>query len=152
MAFIILIFAISMIVLGIMFMQNVFEIMKLRVDEAVNVNELINPPTQDNPLTISNSEITIHKNQKVKTIIAYMNTIKDKINCKISACDCQGCNSPQPVFSPNEYIMQRDQINTWTIVVELQSNPSLPCIALCSCTMNCGNVDIAGKSFMVTWK
>src|SRR3989338_11215629 len=74
-AIVILILAITMLGLGLTFMRGLFKQIGTKVSEAVDANELVNPPTFDNPITVAPGEISLRQGENGKVTLAFMNVI-----------------------------------------------------------------------------
>jgi len=117
---VIVILAIVMLGLGMTFMRGLFKQIKTKVSEAVDANELTNPPTADNPLTVAPAEISLRQTENGKVILAFLNVITSRPTsyCKlVTVASSTGATDPAVVFSLQELLMEKDQINTWTVAL-----------------------------------
>jgi hypothetical protein len=115
---------------------------------------LPNPPTYEHSFTVAPQILNLSSTSNVKFLFAYMSKAESDIGeeCKIRLCKCDGCNNPVPIFSNYSYNMIKNQINTWTVVVNPNSNDMGTCTAQCYCIINCDDVDIARENFTINWK
>jgi len=129
-AIVILILAITMLGLGLTFMRGLFKQATERVQSAVSAQELVNPPTVDNPMTIAPGKLTVRdkSGSVAKALIAFMNTGADKYcSLKVHMSDATSTliNPTDTVILPPiiynnlvpTKVMAIDQINTWTLSV-----------------------------------
>jgi hypothetical protein len=125
------------------------------------IYELANPPTEENQMTITPSELYLKYGQKSKVLIAFLNIdpSPNGANCAVSTCSCQvnptqTCTLKQPIYNEGEFNMKKDQINTWTVALESPDYVESDCLSLCECRIHCtggvSNTTIS-KDFIVTW-
>jgi len=133
-AIVILILAITLLGLGLSFMRGLFKSMEAKVNVAVSSQELINPPTSDNPITVAPSSISLRGGDDGSITVAFLNNLHNVVNCSLSvcrsgvgttACDTQA-NGLCPgtltgncslVYSTARLSMKEDQINTWVLAI-----------------------------------
>src|SRR3989344_3329798 len=133
-AIVVLILAITMLGLGLTFMRGLFKQATEKVEAAVSAQELTNPPTIDNPLTVAPSELTLRKDKKDKITIAFLNTGAERI-CALSAPIFGiGAASASLTYNMNGATMKTDQINTWTVGVSAGATAGTDLFTL---TMTC---------------
>jgi len=115
---------------------------------------LPNPPTSEKQFTVSPEMVNISSNSMAKFLFAYMSNTSSNSgeNCGIRICGCEGCNNPTPIYSTSSYIMMKNQINTYTVVVNYDKNEMGTCTAHCFCIVNCDNIDKAQENFTIKWK
>ena len=118
---VILILAITMLGLGLTFMRGLFKQISTKVSESVSANELTNPPTTDNPMTVAPSEITLRQGENSKVTLAFLNVVTSRpiSDCVIDSIAFTGgvIVAANRQFSNAVLKMAKDQINTWTISV-----------------------------------
>ena len=73
-AIVVLILAITMLGLGLGFMKGMFGKVSGKIDAAIDSADLKNPPSLDDPLTISTKTITINRGGSGDVQVAYLNT------------------------------------------------------------------------------
>jgi len=131
-AIVILILAITLLGLGLSFMRGLFKNIGGKVDEAVNAQSLVNPPTIDNPITTSRTSLTLRQGEDDSITVAFLNVLTGDASCRLklteagSSSECEGdgqtsCDIPI-VFSTAELNMKKDQINTWEIALSPRSS------------------------------
>jgi len=137
-AIVILILAITMLGLGLTFMRGLFKQMQEKVGEAVSAQELTNPPTIDNVVTMAPSETTIRQKDVGTVVIAYLNT-KSSDTCNLEAITAQsgGVNVADIAVSIQPITMAQDQINTWTAAIKPKTGLTLPATGLYTFEMKC---------------
>src|SRR3989344_8576574 len=72
-AIVILILAITILGLGLTFVRGLFKQAETKVAETFSATEVENPPTRDNPVTISPGLMTLRQKESGKAVIAYYN-------------------------------------------------------------------------------
>ena len=148
-AIVILILAITMLGLGLTFMRGLFKQATEKLTEAVTAKELVNPPTEDNPLTTAPGELTLRLNKESgKIIVAYMNSLSSDDSCKLSvgaAVGSSGIAVDQISYYSSDVKMKPEQINTWTIGVD----PTADGTVIFPITMACTNHDYR-KDIVIT--
>ena len=122
-AIVILILAITMLGLGLTFMRGLFKQATEKVESAVNVQQLTNPPTADNPLTVSPAALTVRSTKSDKLLAAFLNTGGER-GCALTKSTGIGAAGVDPasggitlILNTNPATMKTDQINTWTVGV-----------------------------------
>lgn len=131
-AIVILILAITLLGLGLSFMRGLFKQIGGKVAEAVSANELVNPPTVDNPITVAPSEMTLRQGEDGKLVEAFLNVLTGDAECNLrlfeagSNRECLGdgqtsCDIPI-VYNRAKLNMKKDQINTWTVGLSPRTN------------------------------
>ena len=65
-ALVLIVLAMALILLGIFFIRMQFQLTTAKVQEAVSIDDLKNPPTQDNALTLTPDELRLNKKDKNK--------------------------------------------------------------------------------------
>jgi len=161
---VILILAITMLGLGLTFMRGLFKQISTKVSESVSANELTNPPTTDNPMTVAPSEITLRQGENSKVTMAFLNVITSRQTsyCRLLQ-PVAATGAPTPavttIVSLLEVKMEKDQINTWTAAVSAPSDAGLG-VTLFTAKMLCGattgfadnalNLNTFTKDFTVT--
>ena len=136
-AIVILILAITILGLGLTFVRGLFKQAESKITEVTSSTELANPPTRDNPMTVSPGQLTIRKNEVGKVLIAYMQNQVGSQPCTLTR--------PFPVtsltstFSFNTQIvtMDQDKITIWTVAVTPLSSLTVPKTELVSFKMTC---------------
>ena len=147
-AIVILILAITMLGLGLTFMRGLFKQATEKLTEAVTAKELVNPPTEDNPLTTAPGELTLRLNKESgKIIVAYMNSLSSDDDCGLSVGTAVGTGiaTAQLSYYPSDVAMKPEQINTWTIGVD----PTADGTVIFPITMACTNHDYR-KDIVIT--
>ncbi len=129
-AIVILILAITLLGLGLSFMRGLFKQMEAKVNIAVSSQELVNPPTSDNPITVAPSSLSLRGGEAGSITVAFMNNLHEEVTCSldvlesgITLCDpaiLTSCNVPI-VYSTADLPMKEDQINTWVLAVSPES-------------------------------
>ena len=163
---VILILAITMLGLGLTFMRGLFKNISTKVSESVSANELVNPPTFDNPMTIAPGEITLRQNEDSRVTLAFQNIIT---SAQTSTCLIPSSGgvvikpattttyyAPQASYSSASLLMQKDQINTWVIAIATKygtitasTGVSLITVKI-QCTPTGGTARDFTKDFIVT--
>lgn len=122
-AIVILILAITMLGLGLTFMRGLFKQATEKVEAAVSAQELTNPPTIDNVMTISPGKTTKRLKDVGKVLVAFMNTGAESY-CALSVYNNSGVKmvpdgSDMVIYNDGATTskMTIDQINTWTISI-----------------------------------
>jgi len=127
-AIVILILAITMLGLGLTFMRGLFKQATAKVESAVSGQELTNPPTTDNVMTITPGSVTLRTKDVETGLIAFMNT-KEAKYCALRVYDSAAPTTPidpspatgaaKIVYNPGATTqpMSIDQINTWTLSI-----------------------------------
>jgi len=129
-AIVILILAVAMLGLGLAFIRGIFKNVTGKVDEAVSIADLTNPPTRDRPITMTPPRVELRSNEKFNIKVAFLNTLDDgkefKLTILPSGTDATNhpevctvaapCNIPL-VFNEQSVTMAKDQINVWTIAI-----------------------------------
>ena len=156
-AIVILILAITMLGLGLTFMRGLFKQIGTKVSEAVDANELVNPPTFDNPITVAPGEISLRQGENGKVTLAFMNVITaaQSSSCNLTSVTSSvtGTDKPSPVFSNSTLTMDKDQINTWAIAITTTSDTPAEVTlftAKITCTPTGGTARDFTKDFIVT--
>ena len=72
-AIVVLILAITMLGLGLGFMKGMFGKVSQNVDTAIGQNQLTNPPTVNNPFTLSSNQISLARGATQTITLAYYN-------------------------------------------------------------------------------
>ena len=152
-AIVILILAITLLGLGLSFMRGLFQTMQTKVAEAVSAQELVNPPTTDNQLTIAPSELQLKARESGKVLLAFMSTDSSTQPPSCGIPDSQGvvcnaqtgytttCETIEPIYakySSNNYVMPKNQVNVWTIAIPGTVVSGGTCTYLCTAKMQCG--------------
>lgn len=124
-AIVILILAITMLGLGLTFMRGLFKQATEKVEASVSAQELTNPPTVDNTMTISPGKVTLRTKDVGKALIAFMNTGGENY-CALGVYEA-GATPVAPITpDSNAKIIYNDgasgkmvidQINTWTLSI-----------------------------------
>jgi len=125
-AIVILILAITMLGLGLTFMRGLFKQATERVESAVSAQELTNPPTIDNPMTMAPGKVTLRTKDVGKALIAFMNTGVENF-CALGVYET-GVTPIAPITpdanakiiyndGATSAAMTIDQINTWTLSI-----------------------------------
>src|SRR3989338_4760817 len=109
-AIVILILAITMLGLGLTFMRGLFKQATGKVESAVSSQELANPPTIDNPVTLYPSTLELRKTEQGKTLLAFMHAEGANRACTLTLLDKGG------------YVVRPDQD---TRTVNLGTNPTI---------------------------
>ena len=154
-AIVILVLAIAILGLGLTFIRGIFKGITAKVEEAVSAGEIVNPPTRDRPVTITPPSVELRQGENSETKIAFMNiqpsqkcyslgltgTVQADGCVSQTACRCDfTATSPckvAMVFSNDDYSMQKDAINMWTVTV----NPKVDLL---------GATDPASKTYLYT--
>jgi len=69
--------------LGLTFMRGLFGSMTERVQTAVRATDITNPPTEDNPLTLTPSKVTMRQGETSEVQVAFMLTNPEDLYIKI---------------------------------------------------------------------
>lgn len=164
-AIVILILAIAMLGLGLAFIRGIFKSITAKVDQAVDAGEIVNPPTRDNPLTLTPPSVELRQGQTYQVKLAFINSLPEEVKCQIDPksksvyliYDRTGMGTmvePKILFSDGCYLMKKDQINIWTISIstETGTKPTFPTTYIDSIKMvcytstaNCGTGIIKGE-------
>jgi len=138
-AIVIIVIAITVLGLALTFVRNLFvqtTETSLEVIKGTDLSKLVNPPTRDNPLTITPSSLELRNNQQKIIGVAFMNTdpsgkefsLTIDYECDPSTgegCDCAS-NSDCPssgdrkikfIYNSNPITLQPDEIAYWKIAV-----------------------------------
>jgi len=136
-AIVVLILAITMLGLGLTFMRGLFKQATERVTEAVSAQELVNPPTVDNPLTAAPGDITIRSKDVGKVIVAFLSTYSGTDECGLTiGATPAGTDVVDVSASTSDVDMQQDQINTWTLALT-NKDPAVTGTGIYTATMGC---------------
>tara|TARA_Y100000310_G_scaffold183350_1_gene183474 strand:- start:1833 stop:2453 length:621 start_codon:yes stop_codon:yes gene_type:complete len=138
-AIIILILAITMLGLGLSFIRGLFTAAEDKVEEVTSATELVNPPTRDNPVTLTPSEITVRHSKRDKITLAFLNSLGDKKKCQLyvtaddttpaqkeigevfaikDKADEDANIKDLVIYNKKEHSMDVDQINRWILAVD----------------------------------
>ncbi len=132
-AIVILILAITMLGLGLTFMRGLFSQATSKVEAAVSTQELANPPTIDNPVTLYPNTLSLRTNEQGKTLLAFMHAEGDSRDCTLSVMDKDDlkvepgvpAGTPLPpiygnymIYNMDAVTMPPDKIYTWTITID----------------------------------
>jgi len=127
-AIVILILAVAMLGLGLAFIRGIFKNISGKVDEAISVADLINPPTRDTPLTLTPSSIDIRQGKNAEVKIAFLNSLSDSNNCQLQIPALTpdyslvtGKENPAILSASGCYSMNKDQVNQWTLSLDAKS-------------------------------
>lgn len=122
-AIVILVLAIAILGLGLTFIRGIFKSITGKVEEAVSIGDLTNPPTRDNPITVTPTSVTVRQGETAQVKVAFMNIQSDTRSMmlqlaenNVGDCVTYICNT-NPVYSDDALTMQKDQINLWTIAL-----------------------------------
>jgi len=113
----------SVIVLGLAlsFVRTLFsqgQEISSKVIDSTEVNQLINPPTQDNPLTLTPAQLRMRKTQTKILDIAFMNTEDDLYNFTLSISS----NEKIKFISPVQPLpLDFREIGYWKIAIDASS-------------------------------
>jgi len=113
-AIVILILAITMLGLGLTFMRGLFKQMESKISEAVSAQELTNPPTTDNVMTVAPGDMTIRQKEVGTAVVAFLNTNSPTDTCKLTGANTGGSAVATVTVSAQIVVMVQDQINMWT--------------------------------------
>ncbi len=121
-AIVILVLALTMLGLGISFMRGMF----MQLDDTVKQvtpDQLTNPPTRDNPVTLSPTQLNLRSNDKMtKTTLAFMNTLDQEYDFQLETTG--DWDSSWMKANLDTVKMGRDQINSWNILVSPKNGAS----------------------------
>ena len=139
-AIIILILAITMLGLGLSFIRGLFTAAEGKVEEVTSATELVNPPTRDNPVTLTPSELDVRQSKRDKITLAFLNSLGDRKKCKLFVtADDKATNSQLEIgtadltvegnsedaiitnlviYNKDEHTLDVDQINRWILAVD----------------------------------
>jgi len=139
-AIVILILAITLLGLGLSFMRGLFKQMEAKVGVAVDIQELTNPPTTDNPITLSPSKLNLREGDDTEVIVAFMNVLASDANCGLNLCQsgkgtgscdsatnglCTGDGGDSCtlniVYNKNSLTLKKDQINSYAVAIHVPS-------------------------------
>lgn len=120
---VLVILSIVIIALGLVLIRTVFTQMTTKVNEAIEAFEVSNPPTRDNPVTITPPELALRQGYNGKSVIAFLNVLPDRADCKLShTTTTSGIGlSPEVLYNQGCFFMEKDQINAWTVVVTTEA-------------------------------
>ena len=134
-AIVILILAITLLGLGLSFMRGLFKQMETKVGIAISAQELTNPPTTDNPLTMAPSKLTLREGESGEVLVAFMNVLPEDATCKLEICEPGGgnncidtgvCSQDDCTLTVNYnnlwYDVRKDQINSYTLAISAESD------------------------------
>ena len=125
-AIVILILAITMLGLGLTFMRGLFTQATSKIEAAVSAQELANPPTVDNPVTLYPSTLTLRKNEQGKILLAFMHTEGSDRDCTLGIVD-KDDDAVSPgsadygnymIYNGGAVTMPADKIYTWAITID----------------------------------
>src|SRR3989344_2440253 len=113
-AIVILILAITILGLGLTFVRGLFKQAETKITEVTSSTELANPPTRDNPLTTTPSQLDVRQGKIGKILVAYLRTGADA-----------ACTLPAPKTGGDEVTdggiqlggsisTKKDKISVWT--------------------------------------
>ena len=126
-ALVILILAITILGLALGFVRGVFTKMEAKVKAAVSSTEISNPPTTDNPITVTPFKVEIKQGDVGEVVVAFMNvepetstyylniTDTEGLSCKNCINCTKNCTVPMD-YSTVAYSLKAGQINTWTVI------------------------------------
>lgn len=117
-AIVILILAIALLGLGLTFIRGIFKGITAKVEEAVSAGEITNPPTRDNPTTVTPSTLVLRQGETGQVKVAFMNTLADFEDFTLSVTETSATPSQiDLIYNPDSLRMAKDQINLWTIAL-----------------------------------
>jgi len=137
------IMAVVVIVLALVFIRGVFDKMGVKVTEAIDAHELVNPPTTDTPLTLTPPEQDLRQGRSGKITVAFLNTLNDVAYCQLSNTQTGAAIPPTLLYSTTCMKMIKDQINTWAVVVDAPKDAT-PDTNIFSISMNCHSTSCSG--------
>jgi len=89
-AIVVLILAITMLGLGLGFMKGMFSKISGEVEKAIDIAELENPPTVENPMTMPAKDITLKRGEDTRLDIGYLNNYPQTAYVNFSGLSCNG--------------------------------------------------------------
>jgi len=109
----------------------------------------VNPPTETDPIKVSESDIYLRNDRPVRAGLAYLHTDKSA-NCLLD-CSCQpGC--PVILLYDSDLIELREgEIHEWVIAFP-PLNISRKCATVCSCNVLCEGIMTAHEELFVAKK
>jgi len=102
-AIVVLILAITMLGLGLGFMKGMFGKVSQNVDTAIGQNQLANPPTVNNPFTLSSNQISLARGAAQTIILAYYN----EGNGDVDFAPEYGCSSADVTGTPTAFASRK---------------------------------------------
>ena len=120
-AIVILILAITILGLGLTFVRGLFKQAENKISEVTSSTELANPPTKDNSMTTSPSQLILRQGDVGKVLIAYLNSGSDPAACTLTQPSFSGTSVGDFQVSAEEITVDRDKINIWTAAFEASS-------------------------------
>lgn len=121
-AIVVIIFAITMLSLGLAFMRGTFGKIGGQVDGIISNAQLDNPPSAENPFVLSANQITVKKGQTTTLKIGYYNDGTDKQTVDFIASCPQG-----PVVSPdrvNDRGVNMGDSLAWQVSIKATNTPN----------------------------
>lgn len=91
-AIVVLIIAITILGLALAFTRNVFEDLFGEVDRITDRTTLENPPSYDDPMTLSTTKAKMRLGKETELIAAIYNKYPDPMTATLSVTDCTGAN------------------------------------------------------------
>ena len=108
-AIVVLILAITMLGLGLGFMKGMFGKVSGKIDAAIDSADLKNPPSLDDPLTLSTKTITVNRGGSAEVQVAFMNTLDTEPDVLLEV-----------VCTPDTFVAQYAAIQNIAGAVEFQ--------------------------------
>ena len=151
-AIVILILAITILGLALTFVRGLFKQAETKVAETFSATELSNPPTKDNPVTISPGILTLRQKESGKAVIAYYNADPDTRTCSVTSLGQRPTVTWLSVAASSATAqVPRDGINAWTIsVASTTSNAADKGTVLASFKVDCGAGGTFTKDLILT--
>jgi len=128
-AIVVIVIAITILGLALTFVRNMFVQTTetgLEVIRGTDLSKLVNPPTRDNPLTVTPSNIELRNNNQKVIGVAFMNTeaTEDSFTLKVigsdgtTVCDSTGnCDDIKFIYTQTAAQLQPDEIGYWKIAI-----------------------------------
>ena len=116
-AIVVLILAITMLGLGLGFMKGMFGKVSGKIDAAIDSADLKNPPSLDDPLTLSTKTITINRGGSGDVQVAFMNTKNVDVTATLDI-DCGTLTATDISFGGARSTATND-IQAWNVFVNI---------------------------------
>ena len=144
-AIVVLILAITMLGLGLGFMKGMFGKVSGKIDAAIDSADLKNPPSLDNPLTISTKTITINRGGSGDIQVAFLNSKKDPVTATLTI-DC-GTLTATDISYGSARSTGTNEIQAWNVFVNIDKTQG-ELNDLCTANVNDGTDDFYQDFFV----